>query len=312
MNSIRIYDEAVISYLKQITITDGEETRIPQVAFAIPSRLDTKLILSDNNMPLLPMFVITRESLEPNEASGIVKTHSIRPYIYVHDNKKEKVYGIDAMPYIFNYKIDTWNLSQNLHLEMINKLIWKFEKYRTIYANFTINNFNLRTNGYIENYSFSDETTYNEISESNIRLIKSSFNIKVFGWLFEEDYVKKTVLKNIQKVVIADGYSLTKDKLGNIISKNDEIINLKTSNLKNKKIKLDYIKNILLNFMNEGIPPVYTESNGTTWTINKLREEYLKIDIKINLEEFKRKKKVYITTTTDEEGNIIKREEIQI
>ena len=204
MNSIRIYDEALVSYLKQIEITDGEETRTPQVAFAIPSRLDTKLILSDNGMPLLPMLVVIRNSIEPSSFSGIVRTRIPRPFFYFHDDKKEKVYGLDSMPYYFNYIIETWHLTQNSYLETVNQLIWKFEKYKSIPAEIVINNVNLKANAYIEDYSLSNNTEQQELSSSNIRLIKGSFNIKVFGWLFEENHVRKTVLNTYQKIVLKD------------------------------------------------------------------------------------------------------------
>lgn len=308
MNSIRIYDEAVMSYLKQITITDGEETRIPQVAFAIPSRLDNKLILSDNGMPLLPMLVVIRESLEPTDFSGIVRTHIPRPSIYVYDDTKEKVYGIDAMPYYFNYIIESWHLTQNSYLEMLNKLIWKFEKYKTIPAKFTLNNLNLGINGYIENYSISDDTDYAEVSESNIRLIRGTCSIKVFGWIFEEDYVKRTVIENIQNIIVSDSGKL-KVKDGLVTTDTEEEIDLNIANLNYKKIKLDSIKNILMQLISSNQPPIYTEPNGKTWTVSKLRDEYLKINKNINLESHKRKHKTTIKTIFDKEGNIIGRTE---
>ena len=102
MNSILIYDSAVVSYLKTIQIADGDVIRNPQVLFAIPSRHDTKLTKTDNDMPLLPMLVVIRKSLEKNDFSGIVKNRLFRPYIYKYSNKKDKIYGIDAMPYYFN------------------------------------------------------------------------------------------------------------------------------------------------------------------------------------------------------------------
>lgn len=308
MNSILIYDSAVVSYLKTIQIADGDVIRNPQVLFAIPSRHDTKLTKTDNDMPLLPMLVVIRQSLEKNDFSGIVKNRLFRPYIYQYSDKKDKIYGIDAMPYYFNYKIESWHLTQESYIDMLNKLIWKFEKERVVKAKLTLSNIDFGINGYIEDSTISDDTTYEEISQDSIRLIKGSFTIKMFGWLFDDNYVEKTVLKNIQKTVISKSGNIN-EKSGFIEDGIDTMIANTSTEIAIKRAKLDGIKGILQNLISQGNTPIYTDNVGRTWNPSILRDHYILLEQNSKLNNNTPYHRVEIDSKTDEDGNIIERTE---
>jgi hypothetical protein len=38
-------------------------------------------------------------------------------------------------------------------------------------------------NGYVESYDISDASTYDELSDENMRVFRSTLTIKLFGWL---------------------------------------------------------------------------------------------------------------------------------
>ena len=104
MNSVRLYDNGLVEYLKQnLTVDDGEDDgRRPQVIFALPSKKALVVDMSDNNTPILPILTVTREGFSRHETSGIVKTHLSRPFIHTHTRDKKNIYGSDFLPYVIN------------------------------------------------------------------------------------------------------------------------------------------------------------------------------------------------------------------
>jgi len=204
MNSVRLYDNGLVEYLRQnITIDDGEDDgRKPQVIFASPSKKALVVDMSDNNTPILPILTVTREGFSRHETSGIVKTHLSRPFIHTHTRDKRNIYGSDFLPYTINYKIDIWSLTQGMHSDIMTQLIWLMEKKPSIPVRGIFANREIKMNGYIESYDISDASTYDELSDENMRVFRSTLTIKLFGWLTKTETNKKTVFEVLENVLI--------------------------------------------------------------------------------------------------------------
>jgi len=215
MNSVRLYDNGLVEYLKQnLTVDDGEDDgRKPQVIFASPSKKALVVDMSDNNTPILPILTVTREGFSRHETSGIVKTHLSRPFIHTHTRDKKNIYGSDFLPYVINYKVDVWSLTQGMHTDIIVQLLWLMEKKPSIPVRGTIANREIKMNGYVEGYDISDSSTYDELSDENMRIFRSTLTIKMFAWLTKTETNKKTVFEILDNVMI---HTSNPDDMNNI------------------------------------------------------------------------------------------------
>jgi hypothetical protein len=217
---IRFYDNGIVEYLKEnIIVDDGEDDgRTPQVIFALPSKNSLSVDMSDNNTPIFPILTVTRDGFTRHEISGIVKTHLSRPFIHTHSRDKKNIYGSDFLPYNINYKIDVWSLTHRMHTDIITQLLWLMEKKPSVPVNGVVSNREIRMNGYIEGYDISDSTTYDELSDENMRMFRTTLSIKLFGWLTKIETNKKTVFEVLDNIKI---HTSNPDDMNNIPNNND-------------------------------------------------------------------------------------------
>lgn len=198
-NSIRNYDEALINYFSSIQIDDGIELRNPQVVLSIPSFQGSKLQVSESWTPIFPIITITRVGLTHHQSTEIIKARKLRPYVNKINFDNKTFSQAEVMPYIINYKVDMWSLTMEQGLNITEDIIFKIVNEPYIEAHFSINNVNMFLPGYIQNYNFSDGTSYETIGDEDNRIIKHSITLDLFSYLIKANKSTKSVLHNIQK-----------------------------------------------------------------------------------------------------------------
>ena len=196
-STIRCYDESVKNYFSGITINDGvNNNRNVQVLFAISSRRGVKLDINKNETPIMPLIVVTRTNLQPSAETNIIKPHITRKSRYEIISTNLKTFNfIESMPYNFHYQIDFFALESEMFNILIEKLFYKLHKYHYVTVNIAENTFNLVDNANIKDFSFSDNTNYNEIENTSNRIFHGTINFVLNGHILNDDSGAKSVLK---------------------------------------------------------------------------------------------------------------------
>ena len=117
-NSIVLYEEALLTYFKDLEIDDGEVTRNPHVILALTSRSSSDLITSENFTPVLPILTLTRTGITKIDATHIVKTHIMRKFRMRATQNRKNFMNADFMPIEMGYKLDIWSLYTIHHLSL--------------------------------------------------------------------------------------------------------------------------------------------------------------------------------------------------
>jgi hypothetical protein len=193
-DSIPVYEEALLSYFKDLEIDDGENTRNPQVLLAVSSRSASELIVSNDNTPVLPLLTLTRTGFSSIDASHIVKSHITRKFRMRGTQNRRSFMVTDLMPFEMSYKLDIWTLYTSHHLSLIEQIIWKLEKNPWVNVVQEFNGVPNVTPGYIRQWTVGDQTAYDNITEENYRIFKSSIDFKFFIQLVNDNYAKPSLL----------------------------------------------------------------------------------------------------------------------
>lgn len=204
MSVIRFYDESVIAYFKDnIKVDNGEGLESPQVTFALPSRQGVKLDVSRSKTPILPLLAIIRTGLSPNPETRIVKNKIHRPMLYNISNDLTVYEGAEMMPYNINYQVDYFTLTQEMHNDITEQLLFNLYKRHYIKTFIEISNHNLEINGYIYDVSLNDSTSYVELPDTSTRIFHGVATFNLYTMLLDSNYYTKTVLdiKLEQKLV---------------------------------------------------------------------------------------------------------------
>lgn len=204
MSVIRFYDESVIAYFKDnIKVDNGEGLESPQVTFALPSRQGVKLDVSRSKTPILPLLAIIRTGLSPNPETRIVKNKIHRPMLYNISNDLTVYEGAEMMPYNINYQVDYFTLTQEMHNDITEQLLFNLYKHHYIKTFIEISNHNLEINGYIYDVSLNDSTSYVELPDTSTRIFHGVATFNLYTMLLDSNYYTKTVLdiKLEQKLV---------------------------------------------------------------------------------------------------------------
>ena len=192
--TIPIYEEALLTYFKNLEISDGETTRNPQVVLAVSSRASSELIVSDDFTPVLPIITLSRTGFSKIEASHIIKAHRTRKFRMRATQNKKTFMSADLMPFEMAYKLDIWSLYTAHHLSLAEQIIWKLEE--TPWINViqeTLGNSHVLP-AYIREWNVGEQTTYEGITEENYRIFKLSFDFKLFIQLLNDNYASYSVL----------------------------------------------------------------------------------------------------------------------
>lgn len=203
MSVIRFYDESVIAYFKDnIKVDNGEGLESPQVTFALPSRQGVKLDVSRSKTPILPLLAIIRTGLSPNPETRIVKNKIHRPMLYNISNDLTVYEGAEMMPYNINYQVDYFTLTQEMHNDITEQLLFNLYKRHYIKTFIEISNHNLEINGYIYDVSLNDSTSYAELPDTSTRIFHGVATFNLYTMLLDSNYYTKTVLNiNLEKVI---------------------------------------------------------------------------------------------------------------
>lgn len=201
-DSIPVFEEALLSYFKDLEIDDGETTRNPQVVLAVSSRSSSELIVSDDFTPILPILTLTRTSLSRIEASDIVKSHITRKFRFRGTQNRKAFMAADFMPFEISYKLDIWSLYTVHHLSLSEQIIWKFQKKPWVNVSQETMGVPYLTPGYIRDWSVGDQSTYDNITEENYRIFKMSFDFKFFIQLLNDNYSTYSALFRKAKIQI--------------------------------------------------------------------------------------------------------------
>jgi len=204
LSVIRFYDESVIAYFKDnIKVDNGEGLESPQVTFALPSRQGVKLDVSRSKTPILPLLAIIRTGLSPNPETRIVKNKIHRPMLYNISNDLTVYEGAEMMPYNINYQVDYFTLTQEMHNDITEQLLFNLYKRHYIKTFIEISNHNLEINGYIYDVSLNDSTSYVELPDTSTRIFHGVATFNLYTMLLDSNYYTKTVLdiKLEQKLV---------------------------------------------------------------------------------------------------------------
>jgi hypothetical protein len=206
-NSISLYDEKILDYLvHDLWVDYGDTVRHPQIHFAMSgTRQNLQLDLSDNNTPILPLITVIRRSIEPHEATKIIRTHVPKKplyYTYTEDGKYAR--GVDFMPYNFTYDVDIWTLTQRSLLDITNFMIWKFLKEPSFSVRGIFGEKNVNIPGYVEDYSYQDQSSYEEIGNEEDRILRGTFNLKIYGNLIKAMPSTGMIDKHITQILIED------------------------------------------------------------------------------------------------------------
>ena len=203
MSVIRFYDESVIAYFKDnIKVDNGEGLESPQVTFALPSRQGVKLDVSRSKTPILPLLAIIRTGLSPNPETKIVKNKIHRPMLYNISNDLTVYEGAEMMPYNINYQVDYFTLTQEMHNDITEQLLFNLYKRHYIKTFIEISNHNLEVNGYIYDVSLNDSTSYVELPDTSTRIFHGVATFNLYTMLLDPNYYTKTVLNiNLEKVI---------------------------------------------------------------------------------------------------------------
>lgn len=212
MSCISCFDEATIKYFSNnIKIEDGNCMRAPQVALAIPSRQGLNLTLNNENTPVLPIIVVTRDSIGFVNESPIVKKRIIRPSI-LSLNVNTKMYdGIDIMPCAYNYQINYFALYQEMFNLMTEQLLYNLVKKQCIKTVININNHTITSNALIKNVTIGDSTTYNQIADETSRMFHGNFSFSLYGFILNAEYATSSVLDTSINMVIKNSENKTTD-----------------------------------------------------------------------------------------------------
>ena len=203
-DSIPVYEEALLSYFKDLEIDDGETTRNPQVLLAVSSRSSSELITSKDNTPILPLITLVRTGFNTIDASHIVKSHITRKFRFRGTQNRKAFIATDFMPFEMGYKLDIWSLYTAHQLSLVEQIIWKFEKHPWINVTQEANGTPHVTPGYIREWSIGDQTTYDNMTEENYRIFKSSFDFKFFVQLANDRYATSSLLFKISDTILED------------------------------------------------------------------------------------------------------------
>ncbi len=194
MSCIRCFNEAVVNYFTKIQIEDGLEKRSPQVALAIPSRQGLSLNLNNENTPIMPIIVVTRNSLNLINESYMARRRTIRPLIYSL-NKNNKTYdGIELMHCTYGYQIDYMALYQDMFDSMTEQIIFNTVEKNYIKTLININNHTIKTNALIQNVTINDSTTYNQMPDESNRVFHGSISFLLYGFIANDEYSTRSVL----------------------------------------------------------------------------------------------------------------------
>lgn len=203
-DSIPVFEEALLSYFKDLEIDDGENSRNPQVLLAVSSRSSSELIVSDDNTPILPLITLTRTGFDSIDASHIVKSHITRKFRLRGIQNRRAFMATDFMPFEMSYKLDIWSLYTVHQLSLLEQIIWKFEKHPWINVTQEANGTPHVTPGYIRNWNIGDQTTYDNMTEENYRIFKSSIDFKFFIQLANDNYAKPSLLFKTSETILED------------------------------------------------------------------------------------------------------------
>ena len=193
-DSIPVYEEALLSYFKDLEISDGESIRNPQVVLAISSRSSSELLLSEDFTPILPILTLTRAGFNKIDASDIVKSHITRKFRFRGTQNRKSFMVADLMPFEMSYKLDIWTLYTAHHLSLAEQIIWKFEKTPWINVSQEFLGVSHVTPAYIREWTIGDQSLYDNVTEENYRLFKLSFDFKLFIQLLKDDYATYSAL----------------------------------------------------------------------------------------------------------------------
>jgi len=203
-DSIALYEEALLTYFKDLEIHDGETTRNPQVVLAITSRSSSDLITSDNFTPILPMLTLTRTGINKIDATHIVKTHITRKFRMRATQNLKTFMNADFMPIELGYKLDIWSLYTAHHLSLAEQIVWKIEKTPWINVLQDAQGVPHVTPGYIREWNAGEQTTYENISEESYRILKMSFDFRLFAQLLNTNYASYSALIPERKIKLVD------------------------------------------------------------------------------------------------------------
>lgn len=212
-DSIPVYEEALLSYFKDLEIDDGETTRNPQVILAVSSRSSSELIVSEDFTPVLPMITLTRTGFNIIDPSHIVKSHITRKFRMRGTQDRKAFMNADFMPMEMGYKLDIWSLYTVHHLSLTEQVIWKFMKKPWINVVQESLGVPHVIPGYIRDWNIGDQSSYDNITEENYRLFKMSFDFKLFIQLLNDNYATPSALFRRDEVQMID--NLTGVKITN-------------------------------------------------------------------------------------------------
>lgn len=204
MSTIRFYDEAVIAYFKdKIKIDTGEGINSPQVTFALPSRQSFKLEISSSGTPILPLIAIIRTGLSPNAETKIVKKNIHRPMLFDISQNKKVYEGAELMPYNINYQVDYFSLTQEIHNQLTESILFNLYKHHYIRTFIDVANHNLVINGYIYDIASTDSTPYMEIPDTSTRIFHGTVTFSLYTMLIDPNYYTRSVI-NVEEEINAD------------------------------------------------------------------------------------------------------------
>lgn len=206
-NTISLYDEKILDYLiHDLWIDYNGDVRHPNIYLAMPgTKGNPNLQLSDNNTPILPMITVVRRSIETNEQSHIIKTHIPKLPLYTTMTENRKwAKGSDFMPYTFNYDVDIWSLTQRTLLDIVNHFIWKFMKEPSFSVRGIFSDRNVDIPGYVETYSFNDQSPYEEIGNEEDRILRGTFTLRIYGQMVKEQNPIQTIHNYTDKILVED------------------------------------------------------------------------------------------------------------
>ena len=112
--------------------------------------------------------------------------------IHIYISYDKKVYeGAEMMPYNIDYQVDFFALTQEMHNDITEQLLFNLYKRHYIKTFIEISNHNLEVNSYIHNVSLSDSTPYMELPDTSTRIFHGVVTFNLYTMLFCLLYTSK-------------------------------------------------------------------------------------------------------------------------
>lgn len=193
-STIRAYDEAVLNAFSNIEIDDGVEKRYAQTVFAISDRKSVKLDVTENQTPVYPLIVVTRTGLTPKPETYLINTHiNRRRFHRLSTNLKNYNYA-EAMEYDYSYNLEYFALEYEMFNQLTENLLYLIHKKHYVTVHIEDGDFVFTNNANISNISYTDNTSYDGVQDTETRIFHGTISFKLAGCIINYESGNKSIL----------------------------------------------------------------------------------------------------------------------